>query len=42
MRPLNYAMLKYFTTAGEACVDDVMAALKGDYSSFSAFKRDKM
>ena len=42
MRPLNYAMLKYFTTAGEACVDDVMTALKGDYSSFSAFKRDKM
>ena len=42
MRPLNYAMLKYFTTEGEACVDDVMTALKGDYSSFSAFKRDKM
>lgn len=42
MRPLNYAMLKYFTTASEACVDDVMTALKGDYSSFSAFKRDKM
>jgi DNA-binding PadR family transcriptional regulator len=42
MRPLNYAMLKYFTTVDEASVDDVMDALKGDYSDFIAFKRDKM
>ncbi|MCI1997034.1 hypothetical protein [Olsenella porci] len=42
MRPLNYAMLKYFTTVDEASVDDVMDALKGDYSDFTAFKRDKM
>ncbi|MCI6273787.1 MAG: hypothetical protein MSA61_10625 [Coriobacteriaceae bacterium] len=42
MRPLNYAMLKYFTTVGEAGVDDVMDALKGDYAGFTAFKRDKM
>lgn len=42
MRPLNYAMLKYFTTVDEASVDDVMDALKGDYADFTAFKRDKM
>ena len=42
MRPLNYAMLKYFTTVDEACADDVMCALAGDYSTFTAFKRDKM
>ena len=41
MRPLNYAMLKYFTTVDEACADDVMDALAGDYSTFTAFKRDK-
>ena len=42
MRPLNYAMLKYFTTVDEACADDVMGALAGDYSTFTAFKREKM
>ena len=35
--PLNYAMLKYFT-----CADDVMEALKGEYSSFTAFTKPKM
>ena len=34
-RPLNYAMLKYFTT-----VD--MEALKGEYASRRAFTRDEM
>lgn len=42
MRPLNYAMLKYFTTVDEASVDDVMESLKADYSTFTAFKRDRM
>ena len=42
MRPLNYAMLKYFTTVDEASVDDVMDALKGEYADFTAFKRDKI
>lgn len=42
MRPLNYAMLKYFTTVDEASVDDVMENLKADYSTFTAFKRDRM
>lgn len=42
IRPLNYAMLKFFTTVNEASVDDVMAALKDTYANFPAFKRDKM
>lgn len=42
MKPLNYAMLKYFTKVEEACVDDVMEALKGDYAHFKAFKKPAM
>lgn len=42
MKPLNYAMLKYFTTVEDACVDDVMDALKGVYGHFKAFDRDSM
>ncbi|MDD6255680.1 MAG: hypothetical protein PUA82_06730 [Eubacteriales bacterium] len=37
--PLNYAILKYFTTVGEACADDVIDALKGDYANYKAFKK---
>ena len=40
MKPLNYAILKFFTTVKEACADDVMDALKGEYSHFKAFKKD--
>ncbi len=39
MKPLNYAILKYFTEVEEACADDVMEALKEDYSNFKAFKK---
>lgn len=42
MKPLNYAVLKYFTTVEEACADDVMAALAGEYSHFKAFKKGAM
>ena len=42
MRPLNYAMLKYFTTVDEASVDDVMKDREADYSTFTAFKRERM
>jgi len=42
MKPLNYAMLKYFTTVEDACVDDVMDALKGVYGHFKAFDRNSM
>ena len=36
--PLNYAVLKYMTTVDVACVDDVMAVLKDDYSQWKMFK----
>lgn len=39
MRPLNYAILKYFTTVKEACADDVIEALKGEYGSFKSLRK---
>lgn len=39
MKPLNYAILKYFTTVEEACADDVIEALKGVYGNFKAFNK---
>jgi DNA-binding PadR family transcriptional regulator len=39
MKPLNYAILKFFTTVPEACADDVMSALKDQYGNFQAFKK---
>ena len=33
MLPLNYAILKYFTTVERACADDVIAALAPEYIS---------
>ncbi|WP_028264474.1 hypothetical protein [Atopobium fossor] len=42
MRPLNYAILKYFTEVEEASADDVIMALKSEYSGFSAFTHDKV
>ncbi len=39
MRPLNYAILKYFTTVKEACADDVIEALKGQYGHFKGLKK---
>lgn len=41
-RPLNYALLKYFTTVDEASVDDVMAALEPEYAHRRAFSRPQM
>ncbi len=40
MKPLNYAILKYFTKVEEACADDVIEALKGTYGNFKALKKD--
>lgn len=40
MRPLNYAILKYYTTVEEASAEDVIEALKEEYGSFKALKRD--
>ena len=37
--PLNFAILKYMTTVNEACADDVLCALKGDYSTYRAFNK---
>lgn len=38
MKPLNYAILKYFTKVEEACAQDVIEALKGEYGNFKALK----
>lgn len=34
MKPLNYAILKYFTTVKEASPVDVYEAIKGEYGSY--------
>lgn len=39
MKPLNYAILKHFTKVNEACVDDVINALKGEYGNFKALNK---
>ncbi len=39
MKPLNYAILKHFTTVQEASANDVLAALEGDYKDFKAFNK---
>ncbi|OBR92918.1 hypothetical protein CLRAG_22120 [Clostridium ragsdalei P11] len=40
MKPLNYAILKHFTTVKEACAEEVIEALKDDYGNFKALNRD--
>lgn len=39
MKPLNYAILKHFTKVKEACAEDVIDALKSEYSHFKALNR---
>ncbi len=39
MMPLNYAILKHFVKVDEACADDVINALKGEYGNFKALKK---
>ncbi|MDR5587123.1 MULTISPECIES: hypothetical protein [Clostridium] len=39
MKPLNYAILKYFTKVKEACTDDVIDALKDEYGNFKALNK---
>lgn len=39
MKPLNYAILKYMTTAGVVSADDVMEALKDRYGQYKAFNK---
>lgn len=38
MIPLNYAILKHFMTCKDACVADVIEALKKDYGKFKMLK----
>lgn len=40
MKPLNYAILKHFTNVSEACAEDVIDALKGQYGSFKALNKN--
>ena len=40
MKPLNYAILKYFTKIKRACADDVIEALKSQYGNFKAFNKN--
>lgn len=42
MKPLNFAILKFFTDGKEHCRKDVQEALKADYSGFRAFKDKQM
>jgi len=42
MKPLNFAILKFFTDGKEHCRADVQAALKDTYGSFKAFKDNQM
>ncbi len=39
MNPLNYAILKHFTRVDEACAEDVIEALKGEYGKFRALNQ---
>jgi DNA-binding PadR family transcriptional regulator len=39
MKPLNYAILKHFTKVKEACADDVINSLKGEYGNFKALNK---
>ena len=39
MLPLNYAILKYFTTVERACGDGLMAALAPEYGDFKAVRK---
>ncbi len=42
MLPLNYAMLRHLICCDEACADDIMTALAGEYASFSAFTKPRV
>lgn len=42
MKPLNYAILKHFTKVKEACAEDVIETLKGEYGKFRALNKDEV
>lgn len=37
-KPLTFAVFKYMTTVDKACVEDVIEALKEEYSDWKMFK----
>lgn len=39
-KPLNFAILKHLTKVKEASAEDVINALKDEYSDFKAFNKD--
>ena len=39
MMPLNYAILKLFTDGRTACPEQVIEALKADYSGYKALNK---
>lgn len=39
MKPLNYAILKFFTTVEKASTIEIMSALKSTYGSYKAFSK---
>lgn len=39
MKPLNYAILKYFTRVNEACAEDVIEGLNPEYGKFKSLNR---
>ena len=41
MKPLNYAILKYFTKVDKASAQDVVKALQPEYGSFRALMRKR-
>lgn len=42
MMPLNYAILKYFTTVDRASADDVIAALQPQYGKFKGLRKPQV
>ena len=40
MKPLNYAILKYFTKVEEGSVEQVMNYLEKEYSNYKAFNKN--
>lgn len=42
MRPLNYAILKYFTNVSKASLKELMEFLKEDYAKFKAFNKHSL
>lgn len=42
MKPLNYAILKYFTKFDKSSVHEVMEYLKKDYGNFKSFNKNSI